>query len=174
MSMYNYYKGLPPWAKGVVIVGAGTALYFAGLSIYRNAKKKKDLKDANKAGEAAQKELGELASKGVKPTLPDSQFQALCESLVQAMNGCGTDEDMIYNVFKQMKNEADIRKLIASFGVRYYQPCAADQPISYTKWLWNDKSYGGGLPSWLSYDLSSSEVQKINSILKTNGINYSF
>jgi hypothetical protein len=172
--MYKYFKDLPPWAKGVVVVGTGAALYFAGLSLYRNIRRNKDIKEANKAGEAAQKELGELASKGINPTLPDSQFQALSESLVQAMNGCGTDEEMVYSVFRKIKNDADIRKLIAVFGVRYYQPCAADQPISYTKWLINEKSYGGGLPTWLSYDLSASEIDKINSILKTNGVNYSF
>lgn len=172
--MYKYFKDLPPWAKGVVVVGGGAALYFAGLSFYRNVKRNKDTKEANKAGQAAQKELVELAAKGIHPSLAESQFQALSESLVQAMNGCGTDEAMTFNVFKQMKNEADIRKLIATFGVRYYTPCAASQPISYAKYLWNDKSFGGGLPSWLSYELSATELTKVNSILKGNGIKYSF
>lgn len=174
MSVYKYFKDLPPWAKGVVIVGGGAALYFTGVTIYHNYKRNQDNKDATKAADAAQKELVDLKAKGITPSLSGSQFQALSESLVQAMNGCGTDEQKVYNVFKQMKNDADIRQLIASFGLRYYEPCAASQPISYLHWQINDKAYGGGLPTWLSYDLDASEIDAINAILKANRVNYSF
>lgn len=174
MSAYNYFKDLPPWAKGVVIVGGGAALYFTGVTIYRNYKRKKDAADATQAASAAKKELVNLKAKGITPTLSESQFQGLCEGLVQAMNGCGTDEQRVYDVFKQMKNDADIRQLIASFDLRYYEPCAASQPISYLHWQLNDKAYGGGLPTWLSYDLSASEIDTVNAILKANKVNYSF
>ena len=72
-----------------------------------------------------------------------------------------------------MKNEVDIRKLVYIFGVRYYMPCSVSSPISYSKWLWNDKSFGGGISVWLGYDLTASEINKVNSILSTNGIDYS-
>lgn len=174
MKLYDDYKNLPPWSRGVIgiVVIGGTAL--AIWAIVRGIKKGKEIADANKAATAASTELQQLNAKGITTTMNISEFEAYSQKLVQAMNGCGTDEDQVYDVFRAMKNEADIRQLIVTFGVRYYEPCAADQPISYTRWLFNDQSFGGGLPTWLSYDLSASEIQNINSILKKNNINYTF
>jgi len=174
-SVYQkYYKPLPGWAQGVIAVGVLAIAAAVGFTLYKNAKKKKELKEANKAAEQALEELEGLQQRGVHPTMGDSQFEVYAQKLVEAMNGCGTDEDMVLSVFKNMKNDADIRKLIAAFGVRYYRPCAADQPISYTRFLFDSKAFGGPLPTWLAYDLSSGYIEKINSILSKNGINYSF
>ena len=174
LKLYEDYKQLPPWSKGVVgiIVVAGSAV--AIWAIVRGIKNRKGLADASQAAKAAASELQQLKAKGINPTMDISQFQVLSEKLVQAMNGCGTSEDQVYDVFKAIKNDADVRQLITTFGVRYYQPCAADQPISYTRWLFNDQTFGGGLPTWLAYDLSASEIRKINDILKSNKVNYSF
>jgi hypothetical protein len=174
-SFYEaYIKGQPGWAKGIIAVTVTGVVVYAGFTIYKNYKKKQELKDANRTAEAAADELEDLQEQGVHPTMSDSQFLALSESLVEAMNGCGTDNDIVDNVFKQMKNEADIRKLITLFGVRYYRPCAADQPISYTRWMWNEKAFGGGLAVWLTYDLDTDEIKKINTILKSNNIKFQF
>jgi hypothetical protein len=174
MKVAEFYKGLPTWAKGVVgvVVIGGTAA--AVYTVWKSAKRNKDLKDANQAAYDAQRELNELAAKNIKPTMSESQFEVLCQNLVQSMNGCGTDETKVLDVVGKMKNDADIRKLIAKFGVRFYTPCAADQPISYAKWLWDDKAFGGALPTWFSYDLSAGEIQQVNALLKKNGVNYAF
>lgn len=170
----KYFKPLPNWSKGVIvlIVVAGAAV--ATWSIVKGIKRAKELKDANKAGAAAEDELQQLASQGIKPTMDDSRFQALSETLVQAMNGCGTDNDMVFDVFRQIKNDADIRKLISIFGVRFYEPCAGDAPLSYIRWQFNDKAFGGGLPTWLAYDLTAGEIRTVNSILSANNVNYAF
>src|SRR3954464_3627343 len=126
----QYWQDLPPWGKGVVAIvivgGAGAIIY----TIYHSIKKRQEIKEANKAGLAAQEELKQLQNQGINPTFSKSEFEAMAEALVEAMDGCGTDEETVYSVFRKLKNDADIRQLIASFGVRYYRPCAADQPIS--------------------------------------------
>ncbi len=165
---------MPPWGKAILVIGTGAIVTIVGFKIYNGIKSKKEEKDANKAGEIANSELGDLSKQGVDPTMSDSQFEGMAQSLVQAMNGCGTDEAMIYSVFSKIKNEADVRKMIAVFGVRYYEPCPLEAPASYTKYLFDDKAFGGGLPTWLSYDLSDTEIAKINAILKTNGLTYQF
>lgn len=168
--MSNFYAKYKTTINVAVAVGA----VFVGYSVYQNNKKKAEEAKANAAGQLANSELAALAAQGIVPTYTDSQFMVFVDSLVQAMTGCGTDEDMIYNVFRQMKNDADIRKLIALFGVQYYQPCAWTSPISYAIWQVNDQAYGGGLSTWLSYDLSASAIEDINSILKGKHINYQF
>lgn len=169
-SAYNEFNRQPPVVKGVVVVGLG----LIGWGIYRAIKKEKDRKEATQAAAQAQAELDQMAAQGVRPSYPVSQYLTYADRLVQAMNGCGTNEDLVYSVFNAMKNDADVLQLIASFGLRYYTPCALSDPVSYAIWQFNDKAYGGELATWLSYDLSDSEIGNINSILQAKGIHYQF
>jgi hypothetical protein len=58
--------------------------------------------------------------------------------------------------------------------VQYYQPCVWSSPVSYAIWQANDRAYGGDLATWLSYDLGTTEISNINSILKANGLGFQF
>lgn len=170
-SVYDkYYERQPPVVK--IIVAAGLGLL--GYSVYRSIRHSQEVRDASQAATAAAEELAALANQGVHPSYSDSQYEVLVNQLVQAMNGCGTDEDQVYQVFSQIRNSADVRKLLVAFGVQYYQPCAATSPVSYSIWLINDQAYGGDLATFLSYDLSSDELNEINSILQGNGVDLQF
>jgi len=168
------YKGLPSWAKGTLAVGGLIIVGFASYTIYKNAIKKRDLQQARKLSEDASKEVAELGKKGIMPSYGQSQYESYVLKLVLAMDGCGTDEQSVYNVFEAMKNKADVLKLISTFGVRFYQPCAATSPISYAKWLYDNQSFGGALSTWLSYDLTNSEIGNVNNILSKKSIDFKF
>lgn len=173
-KILKIYEDLPPWSRGVVGVTAALGIGFIIYTTYTKIRDRINLQDAKKLSDVADSELKTLASKGVKPTLTQSQVEAMCLKLVEAMNGCGTDEKMIKQVFESLSNKADLLMLIKIFDVRYYTPCAADQPISYIKWQFNDKSFGGNLATWMSYDLSSSNISDINAILQKKKIDYKF
>lgn len=100
----------------------------------------------------ANKELNNALDSGVKLSFSNSQYENFANQLYNAMNGPGTDENAIYNVFNQMKNIADVLKLVTTFGFRKNQD----------------------LSTWLYKDLSSNEMYKVNSILSTKGIDYKF
>jgi hypothetical protein len=168
------YNNLPDWAKGAVAVGGVLIVGIFGYKIYQDIKRKRELKDASQASDQADKELTNLFNQGIKPTISTSQATTLAQSLVQAMNGCGTDETKMYGVFDQLKNDADVYLLIKQFGVRYYTPCAATNPVSYAKYLYNDKSFGGDIGTWMGYDLTGAEIQKINGILAKKKILFRF
>jgi hypothetical protein len=170
----KFYNDLPNWAKGVVAVGGIAIIGFFGFKIYQDIKRKRGLKQAGQSADEASAELKNLSSKGVNPTITKTQATNFSNSLVQAMNGCGTDENMVNGVFSKLKNDADVYLLIQQFGVRFYTPCSVSSPISFAKYLINDQSFGGDLATWLSYDLTSSEIAKINTILKNNKIKYQF
>jgi hypothetical protein len=85
-------------------------------------------------------------------TLTQTQLNTFASSLYAAMDGVGTDEDKIYNVFRAMGTRSDVLQLIKTFGVKD----------------------GETLTEWLNGDLSSKEIDKINSILANNNINYQF
>lgn len=174
MSVSSFIQDQPRAAKGiegVIIVGG---VFLLGYAIYRAYQKGQDEKQANQPAEAATTELQQLAAKGIYPTWNDAQYLNLSEQLVQAMNGCGTDEDAIYQVFSGLRNDADFLKLVQQFGIRYYEPCSWSSPISYLRWQFNDKAFGGNLSTWLGYDLTVGEIAHINSILSSHSITYSF
>lgn len=170
----KYYADQPGWAKGIVNVLVVGGVAFTGYTIYRNAKKRREIEEANAAAQYADAELIRLAQRGIRPTYLGSEFELMAGSLVQAMNGCGTDEDMILDVFSKLRNDADVLKLISIFGVRFYQPCSWTSPISYAMYLVDSQSFGGGIGEWLAYDLSSGYIEDINEILRSRNISYSF
>lgn len=171
MDLYERYYERQPGAVKVIAVAGIAAL---GYVVYRSIKRSADIKRANEAANLAAGELVELGQQGIHPTLSDLQFEQMSQTIVTAIDGCGTDEDSIFSVFNQLNNEADIRKLIVVFGVRYTQPCSITSPISYSIWLANDQAFGGPLNVFLRYDLSDSDISKINSILRGKGIVYQF
>lgn len=164
----------PGWAKGVenIIILGGVAII--GYTIYKNAKKGQDIKDATQGASAATQALKQLAAQGIRPNYSDAVFYGWVDQLVQAMNGCGTDEDAINAVFENMRNDADVYKLIEIFGIQYYEPCGWSNPIAYAKWEIDDTAYGGELTTWFGYDLSTSDISVVNSILQQNGVKYRF
>jgi hypothetical protein len=170
----NYFENLPSWSRGVIsVVGVGAIVYIA-YQVYANIKTKKDIAKSLEAQKLAEIELQDLKRKGIVPTKTNAQFEVFSAKIIEAVNGCGTDEEAIYTVFNNMNNKADVLSLISSFGVRYYRPCAATQPISYGRFVLNDKSFGGDLSTILQYDLDSTEIAKINNILQSKKIDFTF
>jgi hypothetical protein len=168
------YNQLPSWSRGIIGVVGVVAIAFVGYNIYSKIKKAKDLKEANVGAREAESEINALIRKGIKPSYSPSQYTNWVQRLVEAMNDCGTDEKSVYSVFENMKNKADVLSMIKSFGIQYYRPCGATQPISYAKYLFDNKSFGGSLATFLQYDLSVSEIAKINKILEGKKIDYKF
>jgi hypothetical protein len=173
-KIYDTWNGLPTWAKGVIAVGGIAVIVLTARGIVARIRKRKELEQNLQESNTASDEVRQLESQGIKPTMSNSEFQAIINSHKEAMNGCGTDEQRIYDQFNKLKNEADVKKLISMWQVQYYQPCAASQPISYTKYLWDDKSFGGSISEWLNYEMTTTEIAKINSVLQSKGIRHKF
>ena len=170
-SVYDkYYERQPSAVKVIVVAGLG----LLGYSVYRHFKRQQEERELLRAAQSANSELAQLASQGITPSYSDSQFEAFCVKIDGAVAGCGTDEEAILSVFSAMKNEADVRKLVSTFGVRYYTPCAYSDPVSYSIWLVNHQAYPGDLASFLAADLDSSDIADINEVLRSNGIEYQF
>jgi len=170
----GYYKELPSWSKGVVAIGGLALAVIVGYTIYRKVKSTSGTKLNLRESETANDELIKLEGQGIKPTLNNSQIMSIINSLKDAMNGCGTNEQRIYDNFSKLNNDADVLLLLKLWQVQYYEPCSATSPISYGRWMFNDKSFGGNLSEWLNYDMTSSEIKQINSILAKKGIKHKF
>jgi len=173
-ALTEKWNGLPPMAKNAIVVGGvvvGGILIFQIISIIKkDAASKKDLAESN----IATAELADLAGQGVFPTLTEGQIQEIITSLIDAMDGCGTNEQRVYDAFNKLQNIADLKLLQKNFGVQNYQPCAASQPISFVRWQFDNTAFGGGLSVWINYDLGTGEIATLNTILSSKGINFKF
>jgi hypothetical protein len=173
-KVYTYYKELPSWAKGVVVVGGIAIVYFTSKQIINRIRNQAERKFDLQESDSASSDLQNLAQQGIKPTVSNSQIDNIINSLVESMNDCGTDENAIYNQFKKLNNTADVYALLKRWQIRYYRPCAISNPISFAKYQFNNKAFGGNLSTWLTYDMTATEIGKINKILSDKGINYKF
>lgn len=170
----KYYSDLPSWAKGVVSVGGIAIVGFVIWNAYKKVKDKKNLQDALLVAKDAKAEAQILQSKGIKASYTQTQYEAFSLKLVEAMNGCGTSIGSVNSVFEAMKNKTDVLRLIEVFGVRYYRPCPATDPLSYARYMYDQNIFGGNLQTWIEYDLSSKEVSNVNNILSAKNIDFKF
>ena len=145
LKKYSKYK------TPVLMAGALFLLYKLSNSTQSN----KDTSELiNEESEAAEAE-------GITLSYPLSNYNIWADSLQAAMFDAGTDESVIYNVFNKLKNPRDLLQLIKAFGVRPY----------YT-FGWKQGNYNLG--QWFTEELSTSEFDKINAILKSKNINIQF
>lgn len=80
-------------------------------------------------------------------TFEEDDYTTMADSIYKAMKGVGTDEEVIYNTLENLKNKADWKKLVAAF----------------------DKKDEMTLVEWIKDDMSDSEIEKVNTILKAIG-----
>lgn len=104
-----------------------------------------------------------LKSEGQKLSYPLTNYQNFADKIYQAgMNWSitegFTDEEAMYDVFRQMKNDLDIVQLFKAFGMRR------------AEFSFQDVNLGGFLQS----ELDPDEIQVVNKILTSKGIKYRF
>ena len=150
--MKEAFNNLPQWSKGIIAVSAIVAVGLVGFVIYKN------FKPRTKEEKELDKDEDIFISQGQKPSFPKSQYRAFADTIQQENLSFNTDEEKIYDIFKQMKNDLDIVMLIQAFGERRPQ------------FTLNDV----GLAPFLNEDLSKSEIGEINKILTAKNINLRF
>lgn len=160
---YQWWVGLPGWAKGLVAVGG----VIAGYSIYKEVKKSvnraRDLAGARKEMDAFKSDDKKLAAQGINPSWPDSQYAAWASELQKTYSGCdplwqsGTSTGKI---FKQLKNDRDFVKLVNAWGVRTFKGC-----------LW-ESNFEGSFYQAISSETMGVTRDALNMQLKANGITY--
>ncbi|MBK7362997.1 MAG: hypothetical protein IPJ01_11935 [Micavibrio sp.] len=162
-GVYKFYTELPTWAKGIVGVAVIGGIGLIGFMAYKKLSKTDAEKDAEESLKDTNKDLKNL-TKYQKPSYLPSQYGAFGDSLYEAMNGMGSDENEIYDVFRKMKNTMDVLLLIQAFGIRDY----TDDRV----FVFNVKPMN--LNQWISVELKTSEKEELNKILSSKGIKFQF
>lgn len=118
VEAYKYYKELPPWAKGVVVVGGAVALFFVGKKLYGIVFPSAEAKRNAELNRNIDTEIARL-QKIHKPSFPDSSYNTLANTIYNSMRfAVGDDYGAVQDSLKKMKNDLDVAKLIKAFGTR--------------------------------------------------------
>lgn len=99
----------------------------------------------------------DLPVDNAKLSFPQQQYLLLASQIYTAMAGAGTDFDTVMRIFGSLKNLDDWNALVKAFGTK-----------SVSKW-WG-YSFEGTLIDWLTDELSSGEIDKVNQVLSKIGV----
>jgi hypothetical protein len=118
VEAYKYYKELPPWAKGVVVVGGAVALFFVGKKLYSVVFPSDDEKRNSALARNIETEIERL-QRSQKATFPESTYNTMANTIYNSMKfAVGDDYGAVQDTLKKMKNDLDVAKLIKAFGSR--------------------------------------------------------
>lgn len=146
MSFKKDFEALPTPVKWGVYAGGAYLAYKGGKFAWKKLNPPPGAVTVEQAKTEAQEILKNNKvlppAERTLPSFSPSQMSTFADNLFSAMDGFGTDETSVEDVFKKMKNDLDILLLIDAFGVR------GDENLS--QWLQDD-----------------GMTQKVNAILAT-------
>jgi hypothetical protein len=162
------YMNLPPATRGLVtLVGVGVGLYIV-YKIYKSVSG--TLSGETTQAQASSREDRNWASEAdklnqnpaTKASITNAQALSYAAVLFACMDGYGTDEEQIYGVFRNIKNDADFAMIQNAYGVR-----------EISSGSWNpEPNFKGTLSGALTNELSASEKVALNNILAQKKITY--
>ena len=168
MKAYQYYKDLPPWAKGVVVVGGAVVVYLVGSRVYRAVFPTEAQRKNRELEKNIDSEISKMQGNGKKASFSDSNYNTFANTIYNSMRfAVGDDYGTVESTLKRMKNDLDVAKLIKAFGLKqdfFFGLPAGDKMDLFTyiqKELGNE--YGG---------LTNYRVKRINEDWSKKGITY--
>jgi hypothetical protein len=181
-KLFKWYEPLPPYVKGIVIVGGLIGVYLIGNTVYKKLFPSQAAIDAQNRLNQATTDLSNLISQGTALSFQGTQYNDWADSIAAAFSGCdftsitnqvptvngvpnfSDSASTVYNITHQLKNDADFLGLQKAFGIRTISKgweCGGD----YTN---------VDLSGAVNNQLSQAQINYINADMGTNGISYKF
>jgi hypothetical protein len=160
------YMNLPPATRGLItVVGVGILVYI-GFKVFKSVsgtvQGKVTPDKANKQEDQGWNNEVERLNQNpaTKATISAAQASSFANSCHAAIDGYQTDEDALYNVFSNLKNNADFALLMSAYGSREVSSGA-----------WNpEPNFTGTLTGAITSECDATEKAKLNQILQSKGI----
>ena len=144
--------------KALLLVGGGIGIVY----LFTKALNKKSGTQNQQGNFITNPTNAPLEVSVVKPTLSENKLKSHANTLTKAFNGDGTDEQAIYDVFTDVKNDVDFNNLVTKFGVRT------------VKGGLFTNTFKGNLRSVIKNEMDSNEIKFLNQILQSNGVSKQF
>lgn len=149
--------------KPLLYVGGAVVLVVLGYAIVSRTKKGIDSIFTDKSKGETPFEEAEVDD--TKTTISNSLANTYANQLYSAMKNSGTNEDMIYAIFKKIEKKDDFRKVYNAFGRRsYVGKLVGGSPTALDKWLGNYDDFD--LIEWLNEEVGYSNYPTYTLIKK--------
>jgi hypothetical protein len=180
-KVYSFYKDLPSWAKGVVIIGGLGVTYIFASQIIKIIRTDADKRKSEEGLKDTRDEQTKLEEEGVSRSFPKSTYKGWADNIEEQFTGCDSSSPLIpsntvgipyisgwsasavtlFNILNELKTDLDFVDLIDAFAFREYDDCIFG-------------TVKGNLYKAVSNELNTTEVKGMNDLLKTKGIKYKF
>ncbi|MCE5295091.1 MAG: hypothetical protein LLF94_10840 [Chlamydiales bacterium] len=174
-GFFSYYKELPQWAKGVVVIGGAVVVGLIGISVVRKLRGVSDIAKAKRQLRNTNNDLKALEQTGLRGSFPKSQYSAWASQLHTQFGGCDFSATfyssrlpfasssfiMLANIVKQLKNDVDWLSLVSEYGVKTYDQCGI-----------GTGDFTGDLYAAISDELTAQETAELNKLLQERKISY--
>jgi len=167
-GVYKYYKDLPSWAKGIVVVGSAALLGYITFKIYRKVFPTEQQKKNQELYKSIDADIKKAESLGQRPSFIDSNYVTLANTLEDSMRqAIGDNYGKVVEIMKSMKNNLDVSKLVKAFGLRQNYLFGIDKGDPKDLFAWINEELGGEYMGLTSY-----RVTQINNDWAKKGISY--
>ena len=158
------FNTLPKPAKNVIVIGGAILTGLAIWKVYSIIQRHNQNKSNTLENKAVDQQL-QIEIAKAPASLTPAQINTFVSQLKEALGGWKTDEETVYHVFDQIKNESDILSLMKAYGTQ-----KIDYPIG---------SFTGTLSQTIAHDMDRSSmlhksINDINENLKKKNIKTQF
>lgn len=170
-KIYETFKQLPPWAKGVVGVGAALGIFFVGKKLYHIVFPSEAEKRNATLLKGIDADISRWKSEGMQPSFASAEYQTDANAIYDGMRNVFSDNyEIVETTLKKMRHNLDVALLMKAFGTRQDYDVfgfATGDPKDLFTFVNSElgNHYGMG---WLT----GNEVDDINSDWSKRGIIY--
>jgi hypothetical protein len=187
-----FWADLPQWAKGIALVAIIGIPSYIGYNIYKNKQDEKARLKALEDTKKSEEELKRLADSGINPTMTETDFKQITDTILNAFAGCDpslnafgilhspnklenaktksyyTDSGQsVFNFVDKIANDADFISMIMYWGQRKYQDC-------FEVGEWAGSITTATFTAAVNKELDQNEIQALNTFLASKGITKRF
>jgi hypothetical protein len=118
-KVFRYYKDLPPYAKGVVVIALTGIVGVLGYKLYGKLFPSQSERDAAKLLNSVTNDVAKFEREGLKPTYPSANYVTFANTIYEGMRyAIGDDYGSVVDTAKKMQNKLDAALLIQAFGTK--------------------------------------------------------
>jgi hypothetical protein len=178
-KVFDWYKELPGWAKGLTAIAVVGVAAYTGFKIYGGIRTAIRKAQAGKSIKDVATERKEYENNGISASFANSDYQGWASAIEQQFSGCDFSTPLpflsgrvslsksgrvIGDILNTFNNNVDFLKLVEAWGIRTYDDCGIG-----TGNVENVNLYGA-----VNSELDSYEVSVLNDLLASKKITYRF
>lgn len=168
MKFGQYYKDLPPWAKGILFVGGATIVTLVGFKVYRKFFPSDAQKSNKQLVNEIDSDIKSAQTGGQTQSFTDSNYATFANTIYNSMRyAVGDDYATVVEILKKMKNDLDVAKLVKAFGFRQDYIFGIDAGSPMDLFTYVRKELGNEF-----FGITSYRLTQINNDWKAKGIKY--